>query len=254
MKHPVRALIAATLLLAATPTLAGIKFSQGSFSPAGVISDFAKAFGINQQADNFSLAVDSPISALLFWGSYGSGASTPGSEPADDFTIRFFADNGSGDPATTPDIQLTGLTVQRQDTGVATTSGSNVFRYSVDLSAEALSFAPSTTYYLSVVNNTTSTTAWAWSYSNSGLDDTRWSRGTNVSDNQAWNRQSNEPEQNEDLAFQLAVPAPGPLALMAIGGAALLGVTRRRRRADTLSSPTPTSACMRRTRTGPSPR
>lgn len=142
--------------------------------PSGAIADlifdqtvaFAREalesdFEATQLADDFQLQPGaSTISDVHWWGGYNNN--TPGT---DDFTIRIFADI-SGTPEIDPLNEFAVGTVNRVDTGVVGHPDLNVFFYSVEISPLAL--AANTTYWLSIVNDTTTTPTldfWGWSTS-----------------------------------------------------------------------------------------
>jgi hypothetical protein len=109
------------------------------------------------------------------------------------------------------------------DRGALTPDDMFIIRIFADITA-------STTYYLSIVNNTASTDPWSWSQLNGTVDNRRWHRAGGVSATDEWS------ETTSDLAFVLTdqeVPVPAPLALIAIGGLALAMIRRRRGSATT---------------------
>ena len=210
--------IASACLLAAAPAGAAIVYSQSPYQTSGLVSDFAETAGLNQQADNFQLATAATLKGIEFWGSIANAAL------ADDFTIRIFAD-AAGAPATTPLAQSTIASLIRTATGQSSPANNPVFAYVANF-VTPIALAASTTYYLSVVNNTSDATSWAWSRFDGTADGTRWHRAGNEASTNTWSSAT------DDLAFVIydtnVVPAPTPLALLALGAFGLLRARRAR--------------------------
>lgn len=206
-------LVVATWLISA-PAGAGFIYSQTPYQNEGRTSDF-QGDRINQQADNFSLASPASVLSVFFWGIYNSGS------PSDAFTVRFFNDNG-GSPETNPFADFSGLSpTLRVDTGDTSLGGKPIYEYAVNLPSPVALMA-STPYYLSIVNDTSLATLWAWSILDGTADDARWSRDA---DGVSW-----LGPQTADLSFKLSdtkVPAPAPLTLIALGVAVLASSVRR---------------------------
>ncbi|MBN1553535.1 MAG: PEP-CTERM sorting domain-containing protein [Phycisphaerae bacterium] len=172
------------------------------------VSDLAYAAG-QQAADDFSLSSSANIiTGLNWWGTNRSGP-VPSS---DNFTIRIYSSAGSV-PALTHDYEFNLGHVQRGDTGMDS-YGADVYAYSGSLPTP-LSLTPSTTYWLSIMNNTSGTSGhWSWSRVNytsgngaarSAVDTIPWNSGLS------------------HMAFQLVyVPEPGTISIMVLGGLAML--------------------------------
>jgi hypothetical protein len=204
---------------------AAIVYDQSPPANEGRTSDFA-APRVNQQAQRVQLSGDTSIQAVAAWGSY-----LDGSAPTDTFSIRFFNDNGSGLPETTPFEEQGGVAATRVDTGQTAIGGQPIFKYTFNLSSP-VALTSSTPYYLSIVNNTSEASRWEWSTQQGGNTGPRFNRD---SDTVTWN------EVTELLAFQLSdsvlgaatsVPALGPVAIAITAGLLALGgglVVRRRK-------------------------
>ncbi|ESQ11903.1 MAG: hypothetical protein N838_33235 [Thiohalocapsa sp. PB-PSB1] len=215
------ALFAAALAVASAPVGAAVVYSQTPYKLVGATSDFSVDVGLNQQADNFQLTSASTIRGISFWGDRGALT------PDDMFIIRIFADI-TDKPNTTPLSESLLADLIRTPTGESI-AGSPVYAYSANL-VSPFALNASTTYYLSIVNNTASTDPWSWSQLNGTVDNRRWHRAGGVSATDEWS------ETTSDLAFVLTdqeVPVPAPLALIAIGGLALAMIRRRRGSATT---------------------
>ncbi|MEH6589943.1 MAG: choice-of-anchor R domain-containing protein [Halioglobus sp.] len=150
-------------------------FSQSPpVATGGYKSDFAFNF-VNQQAQQFSLGSDTAIQAVVAWGAYAAGA------PADNFTIRVFADTGGGAPEVLPVVDLPSVAVVREDTGGLELGLNPIYKYTFNLVAP-INLLASTTYYLSVVNNTSDAQSWSWVEA-AATNNERWDR---AADGDAW--------------------------------------------------------------------
>lgn len=219
----IRPLCFAVLAVLAAPSYGTILVIQppGDHRPA-LSSDFAKTIGLNQQADDFILTGPETVKGIYVWGSYAANPATP---PTDSFTVRFFTDNGSGNPNTSPFYYLTELTpAYRVDSGYQSTGSNTVYEFGLDLNP-VLNLSAGITYYLSVVNDTNATNYWNWLESPSA--DTRWHRDGDYASTNDWS----PFEGNFSIAVSTEnaaagawnVPAPGTLWLFGIGLAGLMG-------------------------------
>jgi hypothetical protein len=226
VKNPIigLALLVFSLVFGSSAT-AAIVYDQSPPGNTGRTSDFA-APNVNQQAQRVQLSSDASIQAGVTWGFF-----IDASTPTDNFTIRFYNDNGSGLPQTTPFAEQTGVAVTRVDTGQLSIGGSPIFRNTFNLSSP-VALTASTPYYLSIVNNTSASSSWTWASQQGGDAGPRFNRD---SDAASWNATT------ELLAFQLsdsvigtaaAVPALGPASIAITAGLLALGgalVARRRK-------------------------
>lgn len=157
-------------LMFATSSTAAIILSQSPPGTAiGVTSDFAASF-INQQAQRVELSADANVGAVVAWGSYN------GSAQVDNFTVRFFVDAG-GVPAATHFYEQTTVPVLREATGIFNLRGDIIYKYTFNLVTPA-ALTAATTYYISVVNNTSSSDHWSWSPFAGGGSGLRWHRSS----------------------------------------------------------------------------
>jgi hypothetical protein len=174
----------------------------------GVPSDFAWP---NHMADDFVLSatVGTTITDAHWWGVYN-----PNDSPTtDDFTLRIYADQG-GSPHTSPlhDIHV-GSAVTRTDTGddFVTTVTLDIYEYAAIV--PPISLSAGTTYWFSVVNDTTADTndSWFWLSSSSQVGG-----NAHTSSNPAFGWTLGGTE----LAFQLTngvpIPEPSSLAIWAV--------------------------------------
>jgi hypothetical protein len=203
------------LILAASPLRADLLFSQPVVNGGvGLASDFAH---FQQEADNFTLSLPGSVQTVHWWGAYANNA-----VQADSFTLRFFSDV-AGSPATVPSVSVSAMSLTRTLTTLVDNLGDPIYEYQADLPSAAV-LKGSTTYYLSVVNNTPPGGVWDWVGSGPG---DHWARQDDAS---AWTASSN----TTNFAFELVggpVPEPGTVILLGCGIVGLLAYCRGRRRA-----------------------
>lgn len=194
----------------------------------GSRSDFDDA-APRQVADDFELQPGaSTLEDLHWWGLY----TTSGPLDADNFSVRIYSDGGLGKPVVAPDILQLDFNgaANRTATGDSV-FGFDIYTYSLDISALVLTAG--TTYWLSIVNETTAATGYDWYWSTADeLAGNGVFRNEDALSNGVWFAE------NRELAFYLtgpgappSVPVPGTLLLV---GPALLLLGRRRRAAATV--------------------
>lgn len=169
-----------------------------------------------QSADGFVLPTTTSVTGLRWWGSYSQDPTTL---PADVFSVRIFADDGS--PGETISQQPT-----RSSSLLVDKTGAAVYRF--DLVLAPFTLAGGKDWYLSVINQfdvRDPTAVWYWLLSNA--TDENFYRSA---DGDPWLSDS-----TGNLAFQVignpgrAIPLPGSLLLL-LAGLAGLNLVRLRSR------------------------
>ncbi len=181
------------------------------------VSDFDAG---QQVADNFTLTQDANLTQIEWWGIYLYN----NSPATDSFTVRIFADNGSGAPQITP-TNLAG-TLTRSGTGQTitvpvffTSVTADIYHYTLDLGT-ALNLTAGD-YWLSIVNDTATDTNdnWYWLTSNANSGNAR----SRPDDGTPWNTGL-----GNEMAFRISgttvsptppgtVPEPAALSLLGLG-------------------------------------
>ena len=197
-----------------------------------------------QQADDFRLTGSYlTITGVDWWGGYKHW---PDPAATDNFVIRFFSST-HGKPSAVPFAEMPAVNLTRTEEyldaeGVLSAHHHNcthhdddtIYHYSAELPFP-LPLNPETTYYLSIVNDTSS--RWGWLAAEGGarshyasdlaleacwgwVDRSQWYR---TRDGRSWRTSC----RNGNLSFELfATPEPATLLLFGMGG---LAVMRRRR-------------------------
>lgn len=198
---------------------ATVVYDNGSADGSrGWWSDFDGTLQPFQQiADGFVLGAGSnTISGVNWSGSYYS-TNTP--TAADNFVIRIFGDSG-GVPDVNPIYSFNvGNAVNRMDSGIDdATWNIDIYNYSAAITSTTL--VAGTSYWLSVVNDTTgSTDDWLWENSQPV-----GSSAFRLGDGNGWGSHGTE------LAFQItAVPEP-EVYVMLLAGLGLFGFMARSRK------------------------
>ena len=208
----------------AQPTNADIIYGDGSPDLDGAYgydSELANADRFDQQiSSEFVLGGASTITDVHWWGFYAADTTTD-LIAIDDFSIRIFADTGSGPEVNPTLLDINVGSVSRVDTGLASSFGGNIFSYSVDIAPVALTTG--TTYHISIVNHTVGDLDdWVWALT--GGSTAVWERDF---DGESW-----VGPYNDEMAFYLTndnapIPEPATLSLLGMGVVGLIARSRR---------------------------
>jgi hypothetical protein len=211
-----RAAIARTLLrLALAASLVGAASAEVVFEQSPVTKNDAFAsISAEQSADGFRLSATTVVTGLTWWGSYSQDPTTLA---ADAFSVRIFADDGSGAPEATPRETISQQPI-RSSTALSDQSGSPIYQF--DLVLTPLTLLGAKNWYLSVVNQFdvgNPEAGWYWLLSNpTGENFYR------TVDGDPWSS-----DLTGNLAFAVngnpgtPIPLPGSLVLMLTGLAGL---------------------------------
>jgi hypothetical protein len=144
----------------------------------------------DQVADDFSLASNSDVQAIRWWGTYLGDTAEP-----DDFSIRFFVDVGGDQPNKNPHAEFSDLDVSRTDSGLDDSFGDPIYEYQATLPFDSV---PSgvTLSYVSITNATDN----GWFWQQSDTSGTNWFR---FAEEDQW-----QSGANGNLAFALLGATP----------------------------------------------
>lgn len=187
--------------------------SQASFFSDAVAGQFFS----QRMADNFTLASDTEVTQIRWWGG-SQNFQFADLTNMSSYTVRIFADDLSTEVfSTTVDTELSSLSVSA--TGATLFGGGMEFEYTLDLGS-ALSLSGGSEYWISIGSTLVNGGADAWVWSGSSMGDlvnaTDFFNGSGFT--------VFDPTFN-DLAFAI-VPSPGSASVLV--GAGLVLVRRRR--------------------------
>jgi hypothetical protein len=216
MRSLTRILIALSMLACGTIASAAVIFDNGIVANNGFVSDPDFTGTPKFSADDFTLAAGANVITDVHWTGLYAFSNTP---LTDNFTLQFF-NNAGGFPALTPFLSVA-VSPTRTDTG-RDAAGSDIFAYVVDIAP--LTLAPATTFWLSIVNDTSNdpNDNWFW-----GIRDASGNGAVRDAPGGPWTTLGAGYE------FQLtgvSVPEPPALALFALSFITLGFLSRRRTR------------------------
>ena len=211
MKNALRLLLISVHLGFAGMAQAMMIYDNGAALNTAVFSDPNTPQFI---ADNFSLSPGSnQITGIRWRGVYASA------DPVvpDNFIVQFFADE-AGVPSLSPFISLFIGALSRTDTGKVLFSDS-VFSYSATIAPIALT--PNTTYWLSIVNDTSSQLNADWAWAGQLFDFGGGSIGSRTGADFPWSVSSSFA-QDFTLSNAQAIPELPSIVLLCLGFLSLL--------------------------------
>jgi hypothetical protein len=146
--------------------------------------------------------------------------------PTDDFTLRIFASAGGSPPKphAAPIYEAHLGAVSRTDSGINIFINSNVYEYQAFVPPVTLS--ADTRYWISIVNDTTSTNYWQWPMVNSSS--TTGNSAARSTDAAAWVSVTPFYESAFRLTSDAVIPEPTCLALVLAGIGCVASGFRRR--------------------------
>ena len=219
-----RGIVAASLavLLQPGPATATAIYSQTSAFTTGRASDVVRPLEV---ADDFVLSETAIVSGISWRGGYAFGAAGP--LPADDFTIRFYAD-ADGAPAQIAFATFQVGNVQRVDTGFDYSfpdGPADMFEYTAAIPDTLLS--DRSTLYVSIINDSTGFAGeWFWDRAVDVVEPEDWYR-VSAGGSGTW-LTSPFSRFQQSHTFTL-VPEASVQALIGLGIGARTALRRRRR-------------------------